>query len=271
MISRSIVVPPETISLYAYPRIGYHSVLPGATLTASSSDSNHPVSLVSNYLTYDAWEATASGYQWIEIETASAEVVDYVGIACHNLNSANAPFRVQYYSDTGWTDAMDDFMPMFNSPFLFEFDPVISNRFRFQVLDSNITPFVGIIFIGQIMHFERGVFVGHAPAPYSKMDTVLNSESEGGQFLGRSMISEGAGTTIDLDHLSSDYLRSTWVPFQEHAVLRPFFFTWNPVWYPYEVIYGWSTGEPKPTVGGFYWYKVAIPMKGIVGHIEDET
>ena len=271
MISRSIVVPETTLLLWAYPRIGYHSILPNATLTASSEGDENPVSLAGNYLTYDAWEAAASGAQWIEIRTSTAEMVDYVGIACHNLASANSPFRLQYLTDTGWANAMDEFMLPYNSPFMYEFDPVISNRFRFQILDSRFNPFVGILFVGQIMHFERGVFVGHAPAPYSKMDEILNSESEGGQFLGRSIISEGAGTNIDLSHLSSDYLRSTWVSFQEHARLRPFFFSWNPVWYPYEVIYGWGTSTPKPAVGGFYWYDVNISMKGLVGHIEDES
>ena len=270
MISRSIVVPPYSALLYANPRIGWHTILPDAVVTASSEETDNSAALLHDYLTYDAWMATGAGDQWIEIETGGLETIDYIGLAAHNLATAGASFRVQYW-DGGWVDAMDDYLPTYNTPIMYEFDPVTSTRFRVQILNSLTPVYIGVLFIGQIMHFERGVFIGHSPASYNYNDQVLNSVSEGGQFLGRSIISVGGKTSIDLNHLSAGYIRNTWVPFQDHARLKPFFFAWWPAQYPYEFIFGWSTTSPVPTVSGFSYYQVSIGMQGLIGTSEIES
>ena len=268
MISGQIVVPPSLADIYAKPRIGYHSYIPDATVTVSSADSDHPKELIYNYFTYDAWMAGSAGSQWIEIQTSNIESVDYVGICSHNLATAQASFVLQYWDGMAWQDAMNDFLPAYDYPFMFEFLPVVSNRFRFLILHSAVPVFIGVLFIGQIMHFERGLYVGHSPATYNRVDDILNSRSEGGQFLGRSTISEGGQTTIELNHLSPSWVRSTWVPFQDHARLKPYFFAWRPQDYPYEVIYGWSTSTPVPTVSGIDYYQVSISMQGQIGVTE---
>jgi hypothetical protein len=265
MISSSIVVPPSLDDLFAKPRIGYHSLIPESVLTVSSAETDNPKELLENYFTYDAWQATGAGAQWVEIRTTNIESVDYIGIAAHNLATAGASFVTQYWDGAAWQDAHAQFLPQFNSPLIYEFLPVVSNRFRFYIINSTSPVYIGVLFIGRIMHLERGVYVGHQVATYNRSDRILNSESEGGQFLGRSTISEGGQTNIDLKHLSPAWLRSDWVPFQDHARLKPFFFSWLPQLYPYEVIYGWSTSTPVPTVAGHNFYSVSIGMQGLIG------
>jgi len=270
MISSSIV-PVSIIERWAKPRIGYHTILPFSTVTASSATSENPKEFIYDYLTSDAWMASSGGTQWIEVRPPGLEDVDYVGIAAHNLATARASFILQYWRDGVWNNVDEDLfrypagMMDSNDPVLFMFSSIRSNRFRLYIRTSVIPVFIGVLFIGRIMKLERGVYVGHAPAKYNRSDRILNSQSEGGQFIGRSTISEGGQTEIGLNHLTPGWVRSEWVPFQDHARMKPFFFSWMPDLYPNETIYGWSTSTPVPTVGGHNFYSVSIGMQGLIG------
>jgi hypothetical protein len=268
VISGSISLFSASAEEFAPARIGYHTILPTSTLTASSEAEGYPVSFISDYFTFDAWKATGVGPQWVEVNATRIQAVNYVAFAAHNFYNCAAVIRFQYYDGVEWVDLVSERLLNSNRPFMFEFDDVTAKRFRLFIDSSEDVPYCGVLYIGQILKFQRGVYIGHAPATYNRVDQILNSVSEGGQFLGRSLISEGGQTDISLDWLSPLYVRGEWVPFQDHARTKPFFFSWQPVLYPEEVIYGWSTSTPVPTVSGHNYYSVSISMRGDIDGTE---
>ncbi len=46
-------------------------------------------------------------------------------------------------------------------------------------------------------------------------------------FLGRSVIYQGVVVSLSFDHLSEDFLRETWLPFVQHAEVKPWFLLWD--------------------------------------------
>jgi len=262
VISGNIALFSAVAGKVAAPRIGWHSILPVSTLTASSEAEGNPVSLCANYFTYDAWKATGGGTQFIEVDAPIIQRVNYLGLAAHNLFNCGAIYKFQWFDGAAWVDLTSEKLAASNAPIFIEFDNILAKRFRLLILDSNVAPYVGVFYIGRVLKFERGVYVGHAPATYNRMDNILNSISEGGEFLGRSLISEGGKTDISLDWLSPSYVRGAWNDFALHARTKPFFFAWRPDLYPDEVIYGWSTSDPVPAVSGHNYYSVSISMRG---------
>lgn len=263
MITRSIYIPEGSARMYAHPRIGWHTILPHCNLTASSTQGDRIVRLISNYLTYDCWEAATGGDNWLEIISPTSVMVDYMGLACHNFAESQTSYKLQYHNGTTWEDITAEILPEQDMPFLYEFEPIIASRFRL-VMHSESAPYIGIMFLGQIMHFELGMYVGHKIASYSWDDNILNLESDSGHYIGRQIISRGGTTTIKVDHMTHEYLRTIWLPFQEHARRYPFFFAWYPELYPFEVIYCWSTDMPSVTVGGHHWVTTSMSIRGIV-------
>lgn len=242
--------------------IGWHNLVPESTLSASSEDPDNPVRLLSNYFTFDSWKASGPGVQWVEIDLTRIQRVNYVGIAAHNFFNVEASWQFQYFDGATWQALTEERLMNDNRPILTRFDAVSAKQFRVLILNSVQPVYIGVLFIGRIMEFERGVYIGHEPASYNRVDNIVNSVSEGGQFIGRSTVSEGGRTSIDLDWLSPVYVRSVYVPFQLHARLKPFFFAWKPSTYQTEIIYGWSTSEPVPKVSGHNYYSASISMRG---------
>ena len=242
--------------------IGWHNLVPESTLSASSENPDNPVSLLSNYFTFDSWKASGPGVQWVEIDLPRIQRINYVGIAAHNFYNVSASWQVQYFDGLIWQPLTPERLMNDNRPILSTFEDISTRRIRIYIFNSDQPVYIGIVYVGRIMRFERGVYIGHAPANYNRVDNIINSVSEGGQFIGRSTVSEGGQTTIDLDWLSPNYIRNIYVPFQLHARLKPFFFGWKPSVYPTEIIFGWSTSEPVPTVSGHNYYSATISMRG---------
>jgi hypothetical protein len=186
--------------------------------------------------------------------------VDYYGIAAHNLQGYNV--LLQVWDGEYWI-TIDEVLVPTSSPFMRVFPEVVGGRFRFYFPDGPALS-IGVIFLGRLMYLERGVFVGHRPISLNRTDNILNSVTEGGQFIGRSIISEGGETLIDLEQLSANWIRDEWAPFWLHARLRPFFFAWHSILYPWEVTYCWSMGTPEPEIIGHEFYRVSLPVRGLI-------
>ncbi len=226
--------------------VGYQSIAPDSTITASSAESGYEAANVADGLTWDFWRPNNGDLAaWIAFDTTYDEAADYVGIAAHNLGSIGATVTVQAYISGTWQD-IHEFTPTNDKPLMALFDEIEAAQWRLSLSGYTGQPSIGIINVGVAMRLQRNIYVGHSPITLSRRTNVKPNISNGGQFLGRSIDRQGADTDIKLSNLTPTWYRETFDPFVEYARTGAFFWMWRPADYPDEVGYVWTTDDIRP-------------------------
>lgn len=242
-----------------YPRFGYENVIrqSNCTITASTSQTDADPDSVANGLTYDFWQPTTVP-AIIAFTFTEAVTCDYCGIAGHTLTETGNSVELQYWdglSPGSWVSlgSVTPGSESGNKTIMFLFDSVASQIWRLIVSGgtSEVNPVLGAVSLGTALVSERMIYGGHTPITLSKNTTIKPQKSEGGQWLGRSIIREGASTTIALKNLTSTWVRDSFQPFIESARIYPFFFAWRPsAPYAEEIGYCWTSDDIRVTNTG---------------------
>lgn len=95
---------------------------------------------------------------------------------------------------------------------------------RIRISDgSSFSPTLTFIVIGPRLTTQRGMHVGWTPLAYAREVDALNLSSEGGSYLGRSVLNRGIKWHVSLDYLTPAWVASDWQPFVEYAEGGSFF------------------------------------------------
>ena len=244
-----------------HSRIGWNTLTRDAVVTASSQADSWPASALSNSLTYERWKPVAVP-AWVQFDAGQPVDVDYLGIASHSLGSAGATFSLQYSSNgSTWVTAIAA-EPADDRAMMVLLEPVSARYWRLNITGSIAS--VGVVYLGQVLETYRPVSPGHSPGNLSRTTEIMPNVSEGGQFLGRSVIRMGYSTKYEWEHLPAQWYRDNFDPFVESARKYPFFIAWNPVRYPNEVLYAWTDDDIQPDNEGTRdWMKVSFKVEAI--------
>ncbi len=249
--------------------IAYQSMLDAAdvSIAASSAASGFAAVNVKSRLTYSGWKPSAGGAQTLTFTGTAGHTVDYLGIAGHNLFSQQATLDLQS-SDDGvtWASLLGGGVaPVSDAPLLLIFTESAKNHFRLVVNVAGAAyPTLAVVMLGQRMPLQRGIYVGHRPAPLNRELTYHTNDSEGGQMIGRSVVRRANRTALSFSRLTPSWLRSTWMPFQRAAETLPFFFMWNTQpRYRGEVIYGQMMNQPEPVNSHQSFMSVELEIRGL--------
>jgi hypothetical protein len=254
-ISDSLVLSP-TVPL-RNSRIGYQSITFDKTPTASSTEAGFSALAPTYPTTYEYWKPSAMPATWA-IDNTTEAVCDYAGVAG---DIEGTTIQVQSSDDgTTWETQVEGVATKKVAMFLFEEIGARYWRLRFV----NGSPKVSVIYIGKALTMQRSIYVGHTPITLSRATEYSNNLSEGGQYLGRSIIRGGVVTGAAYQHLTADWYRANFDPFVKDARTRPFFFAWRPVPYPQEVGFVWTSGDIRPqNTGPRDFMSVSFNMTGI--------
>lgn len=270
---------------FAFPlthaRIGYQTFVPDSTITASTEAAGFPASAVALSMTYEKWKPTALPAT-IEFVLPADSDSDYVGIAAHTLGSAGCTVAVEYaYSltegetaffqshnelDGGPSLSMDfaaqeyelleesytaaeTIAPSDDSAIMVLVKETMARYWRLTITGSTI-PEIGVVYIGKVLAMQRMIYGGHSPGTLSRQTDIRPTRSEGGQFLGRSIIRQGLATSFQWENLKAQWYRDNFDPFVEAARTAPFFIAWRPEDFPREVIYCWTSSDISPSNQG---------------------
>lgn len=244
-------------------------------ITATSEEDDYPVSNLANPLSFpDAeWRATSTDEQELVFTIGETEAVNGIGIAGHNLASAEIGLTIEVYSGGNWIEIYDG-MPATDSPLAFRFDDYSVSEVRFTLAEGTEPARMAVVYIAPWLVVQRRIWMGHTPITMGINTEFSNGVSMAGDFLGRTVLGETNGTTIDLKNLEPVWYRENFDPFVRAAKTTPFFFAWRPLHHPDEIGYCWLTGNPKPvnqrkrasSQGGAYdgLLSVQIAVNGIV-------
>jgi len=246
----------------SHSRIGHQTYTRSGTATASSAQADFPADAPLNELTYEFWRPTALPATWT-LDAGSSVSANYFGIAAHTLGTSANTVTIQGSSDDITYTDIDSITPSDNSPIMFLFAGVSYRYWRLSITGS-IIPSIGVVYVGTALEMLRPCYGGLTPISLSRDTVIRPNRSEGGQWLGRSVIRSGSSMRVGYTNLDNNWVRTTFKEFIEDAVLYPFFFAWRPDNYPDDVGYVWVADDIKPSnMGRNSLMQVSFDMTGL--------
>lgn len=243
-----------------HSRIGMDSITRTGTVTASTAAVGFPATAAANPLTYEFWRPTEVEAFW-KVDALTAVSVDYVGIAAHTLGGGSTVVVQYSVDDTTWV-TVDSLVPTNNAPIMFLFPPQTARYWR--ILVQGAVASVGVVYIGKTLEMERACYAGLSPINMNRRTTIRPNVSEGGQWLGRSIIRGGSAMSVAFRHLTHSWYETNFDPFVENARRYPFFFAWRPNGYPDTLGYVWANQDISPTTMGIRnFVEVGFEMEGL--------
>jgi hypothetical protein len=213
-----------------HSRIGYDTFTINGTATASTSSTTFPEDAPLNSLTYEYWRPTAMPATWT-LDAGSSKMANYFGIGSHSLGSSGSSITIASSPDnTNWT-TIDTLTPTDDSPIMFLFANRTARYWRLSI-SGIVVPSVGVIYVGPVLEMIRPCFAGLSPINLSRVTVMRPNKSEGGQWIGRSVIRSGSTMKVQYNNLGGDWYRSYFDLFVKRAIYAPFFFAWRPSDYP---------------------------------------
>jgi hypothetical protein len=246
IISSDLVLTPDVgTEPLTHARIGYKKIT--GTITASTTDVGFSAESPDNEMTYSFWKPTSMPATW-EIDTTTAADVNYMAIAAHTCGTDQSSVKAEYWDGAVWQE-INEVLPPNDAPLVFLFNTKTRTKYRFTFTGST-APRIGVVYMGQTMDMTRGLTGGRPLITLQRKTISRPVSSEGGQWLGRSVVRKGATATYNWTALEHDWYVSDFDPFVEHSESKPFFVIWNPQDYPTEVGYVWTTQNIDPSLMG---------------------
>jgi hypothetical protein len=260
VISSSFVLGEGAFPL-SHPIIGYQNLVTIGNIEATTEDTDHPATNLANPSTALRWLAASQSPEdddYITIVTESAEDIDYLAIARHNLGSAQITVSVEGRSETegspepAFDELVQETLLADDGPTIFRFTPQPLAEIRLRMQPGLALPTVAVLYVGKLLVMERSFPVDgrFTPFPHGRAVDAIDGFSQGGQFLGRIIVSQHRESTVDFEHLRPSWYRDSFDPFVRAAIERPFFFAWEPEAWPDEVGFAWIPPErtPRPEI-----------------------
>jgi hypothetical protein len=227
------------------PVIGWHTY--AGTPSASTAAAGFGAALAFNGDTFDAWKPTATPSN-ISIDFGTAREVTYIGIAAHTIGTDATFVQAEQWTGSAWalipgcTLAPDN-----NDPILFLTKPITTSRVRI-VITGGIAE-VGVFMAGRLTEFEAGRFADYLGPVGNDARVIdyLDNTSVTGEFLGRTVRSDGLEFPFNVDHISETWAATEWPAMRDYFITGKAvaFFANRPLGYPDEVYFARPTELPR--------------------------
>jgi hypothetical protein len=204
--------------------------------------------------TFDYWTATpdGSGFAAWKVDFGTDRSPTFVGIAAHNISDVGGSVTVQHSSDDTIWSTLHSETPADNAAIGFRFGATTDRYWRILLSGLSGDVSIGVIWIGAEIIIPQRIYQGTQPPLTANVVNMVPRMSEGGQFLGSTVISRGATMAAQIDHLQPSFVRGTdWLGFQTRFNEgRGFFWAWRPGKYG-DLWWAKSAGTPiAPTNSG---------------------
>lgn len=249
------------------PVLAYTNLLESASSVAASSEAvGFDVENAFDWLTFDFWKPTGSTSETLTADMGSAAAADYWAVYAHDAHTQGATLQLRGSTDNfSASDVLvDSVAPASGAPIVRTFTSVSYRYWRLVIVGGSAASSIGVFSFGPRLDMPDGMQIGFTPPTMSYNDEVLNSESQGGAFLGRSIVRQGAEGRMQFELMTPAWVRSDWLPFLEHARIKPFFLSWDPTNYPAEAAYCWTDKQiTPPQYSHANYMRATLAFKGL--------
>lgn len=244
--------------------LGYQNLLENGTVVASSQNANFPVANLYDWRTSDFFKPAASGTVNITLTLSGAKSADYFAFYGHDLHLKGGTIKLQYWNGTAFVDCFAAITPTDGGPQVIPFTSQTSTQWRIVVTCTAVFS-LAVAAFGARLTMERGMYLGWTPPKFGRATQTIDSTSDGGEFLGRSVISKGVRSTLEINKFSDAWMRANWLAFVKHAELKPFFFLPNPTQYPADAVFAFTDGDiAAPSQSNYGHMSASIAIRGMV-------
>jgi hypothetical protein len=242
----SIVTSPSADWVQGSSYIGYDSFFlqTGVVVVASKEDVGFTALNGVSWPVYSGgWQATAVDTSDITLAVTlpAAATGNSYAVHKHNLFDLGASVKLQYSSDgVAWTDLTGSSVTPGNNRTIFFVGTEISQKFWRIVISGLVASDVlkiGHAFIGNSLRLFSGPETGFSPPNIALQNEFISSRSDGGDFLGRSLVRKGSEGMFTITSVLASWVRANWIPFMEAAEKHPFYHAWDTSTFPAEVGY----------------------------------
>lgn len=245
-------------------RIGFVNLLENGTVVASSENASYPVANAYDWLTSDFFKPAAGGTINIDLTLLVAASADYFAFFNQNLYGMGGSIKLQWWNGSSYVDCFAAITPADNSPRMVTFTSQTSTKWRVVIVGGSVFSIACISF-GPQLALEYGMYLGWTPPKFGRNTQLVTSTADGGAFLGRSVISNGVRSSIEVRYASDAWMRSNWLSFARHAEQKPFFFLPDVTNYPEDAVFCWVEDSiPEPTQTHYGFMGVSLPIRGLV-------
>ncbi len=234
------------------------------TPSAEPDPANYPYQNAYDGRSYTYWKVP-SGTQYLTAVFPSGKAVNAYALYLtgdETIAHLGGTVTFQYSQDGGatWVDFLPAEAPIDSTPIYRQKSTVTATRWRWK-FDCASAHYVSVLSFGTDFQFERGCWTGFSPPKLARATELTNNVSQGGNFLGRSIIRNGMSTSFNLDFLSASFVRGYWFDFVVWAERKPWFLLWNKKDYPADAAFCWTDGaigEPMYSAPNFMSAKMKI-------------
>lgn len=202
------------------------------TITAATTQAGYYANSLKNWLPWDFWQGN-SGSGNIDFDCFYVLNVNYLALAAHTFGTNTATLEFYGATDSSFTGAELIFSqavsPSTANPVLcFKFDTKTYRYYRLRYTGADDAVRLGVIAFGLRTEFEIGFYGGFPTPKWNDDAEVTNSRSEGGVFLGRSVLRTGIKpVSLTIEPVTHAWVNNEFLPFKEHATSYPFFLAWG--------------------------------------------
>lgn len=249
-------------------RIGYDNLI--KTVTATSSQAGFTADALDNPFTYEIWKPATLPADIIA-DMGQGQAIDYVAFAAHEFKNcrlvASTSMDGTNYTEQADATILDDnsIMLLFaevqaryvkvtitgyavESTFVSDFANgfYAEGTYSASSVGSPSSVSCSVMYAGKALAMQRMIYGGHSPGTLSRDTKLVNNSSEGGQWLGRSVVRSSLTNNFSFNNLTADWYRTNFDDFVKSAQVSPFFIAWRPDSYANEVIYGRTDSDIRP-------------------------
>lgn len=218
------------------------------TITTSGAAAGFPAVNAGTLRTDSGWRPDALPATWV-LTFAAPAVVSYIGIAKHDLGSLGAVFSLEYDIGAGFVayPGMSGRTATDDKPILFLALPRAVDAIRLTVTSADAVPTISVISAGEADEMPRPFVWTGQPITEGEQIAYEDTRSQTGNWLGRSVQSQGLQFSLTMQNVSEAWRQTTWAAFKVWANGEgaAFFIAARPGGYPDEVAFAWTNQNPR--------------------------
>lgn len=170
--------------------VGYENLLENGAVVASSENADFPVENLFDWRTSDFFKPATFGTINIDLTLSGADAADYFAFYGHDLYDHGGTIKLQYHNGSSYVDCFSAITPTDNKPQLVTFSSQSATLWRVVITCTTVFS-IAVVSFGARMTMERDLYIGWTPPKFGRATQLIDSTSDGGQFLGRSIIANG--------------------------------------------------------------------------------
>lgn len=238
------------------PIILWNNILTAAMCAATTEDDPlYPASNLANVSTAERWQATDTTDGYLTFLFGATYSINSLLLERHNFGSGLTQLTIETLPVGGnpatpsdWVSQKAAFTPTDDTMIWLRWVTGNAIGVRVKYEPASEIPYCAVAMVGLLLSLPQGIPLGHTPITMGRRTEKAGPKSQGGNLLGKIVISSELNGSISQRDIDPTYFRTYIDPFRLASDEVCFGFSWAPFSHPDEVAYCEVTNDPIPVI-----------------------